>query len=79
MVEGLEYSKNGAELRKIQKELVDTILTKPDELEKIINIQLAGNENQSLNEIGNEIQSQNEHGLEMKNHLEMNNGNEPLK
>ena len=39
---GLEYSKNGAELRKIQKELVDTILTKPDELEKIINIQLAG-------------------------------------
>jgi len=39
---GLEYSTNGAELRKIQKELVDTILTKPDELEKITNIQLAG-------------------------------------
>lgn len=38
---GLEYSKNGAELRKIQKELVDTILTKPEELEKITNIQLA--------------------------------------
>lgn len=38
----LAYSKNGAELRKIQKELVDTILTKPDELEKITNIQLAG-------------------------------------
>lgn len=38
---GLEYSKNGAELRKIQKELVDIILTKPDDLQKIINIQLA--------------------------------------
>ena len=38
---GLEYSKNGAELRKIQKELVDTILTKPDELEKITNVKLA--------------------------------------
>lgn len=37
----LAYSKNGAELRKIQKELVDTILTRPEELEKIINIQLA--------------------------------------
>lgn len=35
------YSKNGAELRKIQNELVDAILTKPDDLEKIINIQLA--------------------------------------
>ena len=39
--QGLEYSKNGAELRKIQKELVDNILTKPQDLEKIINIQLA--------------------------------------
>ena len=38
----LAYSTNGAELRKIQKELVDTILTKPDELEKITQIQLAG-------------------------------------
>ena len=38
----LAYSKNGAELRKIQKELVDTIITQPDELEKITNIQLAG-------------------------------------
>lgn len=36
------YSKSGAELRQIQKKLVDTILTDPDELEKIINIQLAG-------------------------------------
>lgn len=35
------YSKDGAELRKIQKELVDAILTKPEDLEKIINIQLA--------------------------------------
>ena len=42
MKKGLEYSKNGAELRKIQKELVDTILTNPAELEKITNIQLAG-------------------------------------
>lgn len=40
-MKGKEFSKNGAELRKIQKELVDTILTKPDDLEKIINIQLA--------------------------------------
>ena len=38
---GLEYSKNGTELRKIQKELVDTIISKPEELEKITNIQLA--------------------------------------
>jgi len=38
---GTEYSTNGAELRKIQKELVDNILTKPDDLERIINIQLA--------------------------------------
>jgi len=38
---GLEYSTNGAELRKIQKELVDTILTKPEDLENIIKIQLA--------------------------------------
>lgn len=51
---GLEFSKNGAELRKIQKELVDTILTNPDELEKIINIQLAsrqGFHQYSLNNI----------------------------
>ena len=41
MEKGKEYSKDGAELRKIQNELVDAILTKPDELEKIINIQLA--------------------------------------
>lgn len=38
---GIEYSKNGAELRKKQKELVDTILTQPEQLENIINIQLA--------------------------------------
>ena len=38
---GLEFSKNGAELRKKQKELVDTILTQPEQLENIINIQLA--------------------------------------
>lgn len=37
----LAYSKSGAELRKKQKELVDAILTNPDELEKITNIQLA--------------------------------------
>lgn len=37
-----EFSTNGAELRKIQKKLVDTIISKPQELEKIINIQLAG-------------------------------------
>ena len=51
---GLEFSKNGAELRKIQKELVDTIISKPDELEKIINIQLAsrkGFHQYSLNNI----------------------------
>ena len=42
MVNEKAYSTNGAELRKIQKELVDTILTKPEDLEKIVNIQLAG-------------------------------------
>ena len=50
----LAYSTNGAELRKIQKELVDTILTKPEDLEKIINIQLAsrvGFHQYSLNNI----------------------------
>lgn len=41
MNDGLAYSKNGAELRKIQKELVDTILTNPEELERIINVQVA--------------------------------------
>lgn len=41
-MKGIEFSTNGAELRKIQKELVDTIISKPEELEKIINIQLAG-------------------------------------
>lgn len=38
---GLEFSTNGAELRKKQKELVDIIISKPDELQKITNIQLA--------------------------------------
>ena len=51
---GLEFSKNGAELRKKQKELVDTILTQPEQLETIINIQLAsrvGFHQYSLNNI----------------------------
>lgn len=51
---GLEFSKNGAELRKKQKELVDTILTQPEQLENIINIQLAsrvGFHQYSLNNI----------------------------
>jgi antirestriction protein ArdC len=51
---GIEYSKNGAELRKKQKELVDTILTQPEQLENIINIQLAsrnGFHQYSLNNI----------------------------
>ena len=51
---GKEFSTNGAELRKIQKELVDTILTQPEQLQNIINVQLAsrvGFHQYSLNNI----------------------------